>query len=314
MAKYRIAILGIGGVGGYLGGMLAAAGSKESEIIFIARAQSKETIMAKGLKLITNDTEKIVHPDVVTDDPAEIGQIDLLICSVKGYDLETSLLPYQACFTKETVTLPLLNGIGIDGKIKKILPEVKVWEGCIYVIARQIEKGVIKQAGMVELIFGSQTASKTELQRVGSLFEQAGVKTTVPDNIEADIWKKFLFISVMATATSYYNSGLGAIRDNPESYANTKKLLEELSRVAATSGVQIPPAIIDGVGKRIATLAPDATSSMYADFQKGGKTELEELTGDVIRLGKKFSVPTPVYEMMYEELKARLRPLDKPVE
>jgi len=304
MGKYRIAILGVGGVGGYLGGMLAAADNKEIETIFIARTQTKETIKQKGLKLITNDVEKIVHPDLVSDDPGEIGPIDLLICSVKGYDLEASVLPYKIGLTKDSAILPLLNGIGIDAKIKKLLPDVQVWEGCIYVIARQLEKGVISQKGNVELIFGSPAAPKTDLQKVKTIFEQAGVKTTVPENIEAEVWRKFLFISVMATATSYYNLPIGAIRNDPEKNADLGKMLDELDRVATATGVQLPPNSIDTIAQRIAGLAPDATSSMYADFQKGGKTEVEELTGDVIRLAQKAKVPTPVYDRMYNRLKS----------
>ena len=303
MGKYRIAILGVGGVGGYLGGMLAAAAGKEVETIFIARTQTKETIKQNGLKLIAGDVEKIVHPNLVSDDPGEIGLVDLLICSVKGYDLEASMLPYKTCLKNDSAILPLLNGIGIDAKIKKLLPDARVWEGCIYVIARQLEKGVITQKGNVELIFGSPAAPKAELQKVKTLFEHAGVKTTVPENIEAEIWRKFLFISVMATATSYYNSPIGDIRNDPEKNADLGKMLDELNRVATATGVGLPPNITDTIAHRIATLAPDATSSMYADFQKGGKTELEELTGDVIRLARQASVPTPVYDRMYNRLK-----------
>jgi 2-dehydropantoate 2-reductase len=305
MATYRIAILGMGGVGGYLGGMLAAAAIKDTAIIFIARTQTKDTIKEKGLTLIVNDTTKVVRPHLVSDDPNEIGHLDLLICSVKGYDLENSLLPYRSCLTNDSVILPFLNGIGIDAKIKKFLPGVRVWEGCIYIIARQLEKGVIKVAGGVDLFFGSPAASKDELRQVKTLFDQAGIKTTVPDNIEAEMWRKFLFISVMATATSYYNSAIGDIRNDPEKNASLGKMLDELDRVATATGVSLPPNIIATIEQRIAGLAPDATSSMYADFQKGGNTELEELTGDVIRLGQQTSTPTPIYEKMYSQLKTR---------
>ena len=306
MAKYRIAILGIGGVGGYLGGMLIAAGNKDTEIIFIARTQSRDVITHQGLKLITNGAEKILHPDIVSDDPKEIGHIDLLICSVKGYDLETSLLPYESCLDSTSTILPFLNGVDIADQVKDMLPNVQVWEGCIYIFARQLEKGVVEQTGTVSLIFGSTESPAPQLAKVGDLFKAAGINTTVATDIEAEVWKKFLFISVMATATSYFNTSLGQIRDNPAHYADTKKLLEEASRVAQASGIAIPKDLVEGIAKKIATLPADATSSMYADFQKkGGKTELESLTGEVIRLAKKVSVPTPVYQKMYDELKKR---------
>src|ERR1700761_8515844 len=182
MAKYRIAILGIGGVGGYLGGMLIAAGNKDTEIIFIARTQSKDVLTKQGLKLITNGRERILHPDIVSDDPREIGHIDLLICSVKGYDLETSLLPYKSCLDSSSTILPFLNGVDIAREIEDILPDVHVWEGCIYIFARQLEKGVVEQTGTASLIFGS-TEPAPQLNMVGELFKVAGINTTIAPDI-----------------------------------------------------------------------------------------------------------------------------------
>ena len=133
IAKFRIAILGLGAVGGYFGGKLAAhySDSKEIEIIFIARGENENTIKSNGLKLITSQGEQIIHPAVVTSQPGLLGIIDLLLVCVKSYDLETSFEPLKPCINDQTIILPLLNGVDNSERIKKILPQADVWRGCV---------------------------------------------------------------------------------------------------------------------------------------------------------------------------------------
>lgn len=303
MKKYTIAILGIGGVGGYIGGKLAAAGLPHLRIIFIARGQTLDILRRDGLKLIAEEGEIVARPALASDDPMEIGPIDLLVCSVKSYDLNDSLLHYKGCFTPATVILPLLNGIGIAEKIRKIIPGIAIWEGLIYIVARQVEKGVVKQTGTLkEIIFGSNTAPARDMQTVAGIFGEAGLAATVSPHIDLEIWRKFLFISVMATLTSYYHSPIGEIRGDPAKAVNIQQLMKELQAVAVANGIPITDQLVAVVLERIAGLPAGTTTSMYADFQKGGSTEAEELTGDVVRLGERLGVPTPVYLEMYHGL------------
>lgn len=306
MKKYTIAILGLGGVGGYIGGKLAAAHLSSVRVVFIARGQTLDVVRRDGLKLITEEEDITARPDLASDDPAAIGPIDLLVCTVKGYDLRDSLLRYRSCFTSTTHVLPLLNGIGIADKVRAILPGVFSWEGLIYIVARQMEKGVVKQTGTLrEIIFGSDAGPSPEMQRVAGLFIEAGLKATVSSTIELELWRKFLFISVMATLTSYYHAPIGEVRMDPAKSANIPLLVQELQAVAIANGIAITDQLAAAVLERINGLAAGTTTSMYADFQKGGNTEVEELTGDVVRLGQRLGVPTPVYFQMYRGL---LRP------
>ena len=109
MKQTRIGILGMGGVGGYFGGLLANAYSKSDdiEIIFIARGETQKVIAENGLKILSDDTEIMVFPDIVSDDAAIIGKLDYLICATKTYDIEDSLLAIKKSITKNTVILPL---------------------------------------------------------------------------------------------------------------------------------------------------------------------------------------------------------------
>ena len=107
--KTRIGILGLGGVGGYFGGLLAKTyfKSDEVEIIFIARGETQKAIAKNGLKVITDDLETVVYPKLVSNNPDEIGKLDYLICATKTYDIEESLLSLKKCITLKTVILPL---------------------------------------------------------------------------------------------------------------------------------------------------------------------------------------------------------------
>jgi 2-dehydropantoate 2-reductase len=304
MKKYRIAILGLGSVGGYLGAKLAAAKLPGLELIFIVRGETRDVIKENGLKLITDDGELVEYPQLISDDPAEIGRLDLLICAVKAYDLSGSLRKYVSCLDKESIILPLLNGIDIAAQIKKILPEPQVWEACIYLVARQTgQRGIIRQTGPAnQIFFGSATACREELQGLDDLLKQAGLTASIAGDIDAELWKKFFFISVLGTVTSYYNAPIGLAQSDPEKTAQIRQMLDELERVALAKGIHLTPGLAQATYERILSLAPDATSSMYADFQKKGPTELEELTGEVVRLGKQYGVAVPVYDQMYRGL------------
>ncbi len=304
--KFRIAILGMGGVGGYIGGTLAAAANQLAEVIFIARNQTLKILKKNGLKLITDAGERMVYADLVSDDPAEIGKIDLLICSVKGYDLEESLRLYADCLKPGSIILPFLNGIGIGEKVQRQFPLARIWKGCIYIIARQQERGVIRQSGPVnQLYFGANKGDQAELHFVEDLFRGAGLKADVAADIDEELWKKFFFISVMATITSYYDTAIGEAQQDAAKTASIRQLLDELTQVAEGNHIVLPAGLAAATFQRIMALPPDTTSSMYADFQKIGKTELEELTGEVVRLGHQFDVATPGYEKMYKALRNR---------
>lgn len=132
----RIGILGLGGVGGYFGGLLAKAYYKsyDVEIIFIARGETKKAIAESGLKIITDVDETIVYPKLVSNNPDEIGELDYLICATKTYDIEESLLSLQQCITSRTIILPLYNGVDAPERILKLFPENEVLQGCVYII------------------------------------------------------------------------------------------------------------------------------------------------------------------------------------
>jgi 2-dehydropantoate 2-reductase len=301
----NIGILGTGAVGGYFGGLLARKyfNSGEIKIIFITRPHTEKIIKENGLKIILRDEELVVFPSLVSSDPQKINKLDFLICCVKSYDLEESLRPLSHCLTSETVILPLLNGVDAVDRIKRWYPEKEVWNGCVYIVTRLLQPGVIKDSGNIHsLYFGSDSGSKNKLQQFEIILKEAGIDAFLSDNILKTVWEKFLFISPLASLTSYLDLPIGPIIKNEEHKKMLLELINELYDVAKAKDIYFNADIVETTINKMEKLPYETTSSMHSDFQKGGKTEYRSLTEYVVKLGKELNIKTPVYEKILKEL------------
>ena len=301
----RIGILGLGGVGGYFGGLLAKeyAHSKTVEIVFIARGLTQQNIKDNGLKIVMDQSEMIVHPAIVSDQPEEIGKLDFLICATKTYDIEASLATISKSITKNTVILPLYNGVDAPERISIVFPDNEVLQGCVYIVSKIETPGVIRKMGFYEkLFFGSDTASVGKLKKLQALFQQAHIQSFLVENIQDAVWEKFVFISALASATAYLNQNIGQILQSPESRQVYVALLHEITLVAAVKGLNLPDDIIMQTILKLEKTPHDATSSMHRDVLAGNKFELESLTEYVVNEGIKYEVETPTYKMVLDAL------------
>ena len=295
----RIGILGLGGVGGYFGGLLAKAyyKSEEIEVIFIARGETQKAIAENGLTIITDDSETVVYPKMVSNNPDEIGVLDYLICATKTYDIEESLLSLQQCIAQETVILPLYNGVDAPERIHKLFPENDILQGCVYIISMIFSPGTIRKIGFYEkLFFGSKTASISKLNKLQSIFQKAKIESYLVENIEETVWEKFIFISALASVTSYLNQNIGQILSNPDAKAIYVKLLKEIEMVAKAKGLQLSDDIVNQTIVKLEKSPKEATSSMHRDYLAGNKIEAASLTKFVVEEALKYGVKTPLYE------------------
>ncbi|MGZ4034115.1 MAG: ketopantoate reductase family protein [Bacteroidia bacterium] len=297
--KFRIGIIGIGGVGGFFGGKLAAAykNSDEVEIIFIARGANKEAIEKNGLKIISPTKETVVYPSMISDDYSKIGILDLLIISVKNYDLESILQMIQPSLNKQTIILPLLNGVDASDKIKQNYPEQEVWEGCVYCITRVIEPGIIKESGRAHsLYFGSTDKNSSSLKLVLSIFSKAEINAHLSENIIQTIWEKFIFISVIAALTCYFDEPMGAILENEDHKNILLQLLSEIYSIAEAKNIFLPKDIIQTTVKKMESLPYETYSSMHFDYKNGNRTEYKSLIEYIILSGNDLKISTPAYD------------------
>ncbi len=227
----RIGVLGIGGTGGYFGGKLATfyKDSDAVKVVFIARNETKSLIKKQGLQVESVEEDFSIKPSLVSDDPAEIGPLDILFVCVKSYSLEEATSKYIQNVKRGGVVITIQNSVSQLETLQNILPEgVTHLEGCAYILSNQIGPGHIKhKGGPATIFFGNDTALE-EFKWAEDIFTQAGVKATLTHAISKTIWKKFLFISPLAVATSYFSCSIGELRSSPNKYHFLKGLMAGL--------------------------------------------------------------------------------------
>ena len=305
-SKFKIAVVGIGGVGGGGGGELAARfeNSANVKVFLAARGANEKAIRADGLRLVTDGGEQIVRPKLIST--AEIGDADLLLLCTKEYDLEETVSVLKDFIGRQTIVLPLLNGVDGTDRIARILPQNEIWRGCIYIVSRLIEPGVVQQSGDVCLIyFGDGKAKTKKSEFVEKVFQQAGIDARFAEDIVAKTWDKFIFISAVAAATSYLDADFSELFAGAENKKLLDELLAEIKRVAAARKINFSETAVRQTLDKLNGMPRGATSSMRRDFSRGGKAELQSLVGYVVEQARELNVPTPVYEKVYGELTNR---------
>ena len=308
--KTKIAIVGTGGVGGFLGGLLAAYYKKntEVEIYFISRGEALERIRENGLIVDAQTGSFVARPTLATDRAEEIGPVDFVLYCTKAYDVEGGIRQIMPCIGPQTVVTPFLNGVDSVEKIRHMLPGNEVWCGCVYVVAYILEPGhIVEHTNGYRYMFGSPEGLTEKVRFLGDLFAAAGIQARPMPDIVRRMWDKFAYISTVATVTSYTDLTYGEILSVPERKALLTALLSEFQAVAAARGQELSIGVADAVIAQMARIPGDTTTSMQRDFRAGKNTELESLTGYVVREGKRLNVPTPTYDMMYDKLKERNR-------
>ncbi len=303
--EYKIAVIGIGGVGGYVGAKLAAHyhGTDNVKIIFFARGENEAAIKNNGLKLITGNEEIICQPSVVTSVVEEIGQADLIICCVKNYNLDESIRLLKPAVKQSTIFLPLLNGLDAPQKIKKIYPYATVADGCIYLVARLIAPGIVQQFGNTnQLWFGMSGKRNADFEMIESVISAAGINVAYTQEIEQVCWEKYFLISTIATLTSYLDASIGDVLNNGNYKEMLLGLMGELLQTAIANGVTLPVDIVEKTISKLSAMPYASITSMHADFKKGNFTELSSLTGYVVSLARQYHISAPYYTKMFATL------------
>lgn len=306
MAKIKIIIAGIGGVGGYFGGLLAKRfyESDNIEIYFLARGKHLKEIQKNGLKIIKGEIEFIAKPHLATDNPAEIGIADFIVIATKSYDLENIIDQLRPCIHAKTILLPLLNGVDSRERILNMLPENVVLEGCVYIVSRLKQAGVIENSGNIQkLFFGMDNFVEERLIFLEKLFKEANIEAQLSTDISSIIWEKFIFISPTATATSYFDNCIGELIADEEKFKTINILIEEVKQIAKAKLINLSNDITEQTLNKLKALPFQTTSSMHTDFQNNkAVNELKSLTEYVITEGKRYKLETPIYVKSFTSL------------
>jgi 2-dehydropantoate 2-reductase len=298
----RIAVMGTGGVGGYFGGRLAAAGQ---DVAFIARGAHLEALQRRGLRITSALGDATVAPAQATDDPASIGPVDLVMFTVKLYDTEGAAEAIRPLIGSDTGVVTFQNGISGPEVLAEELGAEHVLGGVANIAAVIAEPGVIGHTGtMAELVFGELDGSASaRVEALAAALEAAGVRHTVSDDIRREIWDKMVLLSTFAGLTSLIRLPIGPIRGDPETRRLLREGLAEALAVARAADVDLPVDLVDQILKRIDRLPFEMKSSMLQDLEGGRRLELAWLSGTLARMGRDLGIATPVHALIATALK-----------
>lgn len=289
----RIAVVGLGGVGGYIASNLTKS---DNEIVGFARGEHLSFIKKNGIKIVEDDSTWSVNLDVKTLDESD-GYFDIVLFCVKSYDLIESYHAIQNCIDSKSIILSFSNGVSNGDELRKYSQSI-VLDACVYILSHVKESGVIEKKGKVfAAVFGGDSEATSILK---SIFYEANLRVKTPNDIKTAIWKKYIFISAFATLTSFYNKSIGEIYEYH--YEEILSVLTEIASVALTKGIDIFPEIQKSLD--IAKSLPyDASTSMHLDYKNKKRVEIETLCGYIVNEAKRNNIQTPLMQKMYEELK-----------
>lgn len=302
----RIGIIGIGGVGGYFGGKLALEyeNSNKHEIIFIARGEHLNAIQKNGLQLITKEGDFIARPKMATSSAQEAGMFDLVFFCTKSYSLADSAREFSPCIDKNTVVIPLLNGVNSTQRLESVLPHADVIGGSVYVISHIEAPGVVKQeGGSCKLTFGTDdTESARKYSHILDILLQAKISAVLTDKISEVLWTKYLLMCPIGSLTAATGKTYGSIIADSTLKKKARDMMLEVVAVARAQHVDLPMEAVDKAMEMVAGFDYNSKTSMQIDREKGRRTEIDALTAYLCKAGKEAGVPTPLHDEIYAEL------------
>lgn len=297
----KIGILGIGGIGGFVGAPLAKKyKNSKTKIIFICRGETKKAIQNEGLLFESKGIKETIFPDLVSDNPTEIGILDVLILTCKSYSINNILAAYKDCIHAKTVIITLQNVVNAKEIIRETLPESgQIMEGCIYVASNVNKPGHIQHIGGPGKIFVGGKENKELID----LFVSGGLDITYVPNISEILWKKFLFVAPVAGITSAYKVTFGQLLEDKNLMHILENMMIEIQSLASKNNISLTNEDIQ-TSKELLTKFPfESKSSLQLDFEKNNQTEKQFLVDYVIENAAKYGIQTPFYNDVNEKIK-----------
>jgi 2-dehydropantoate 2-reductase len=298
----RIAVIGAGGVGGAFGVALGQAGA---DVTFVARGAHLAAMKSNGLKIQGGRGESHLVPTRATDNPADIGAVDIVLFCVKLWDVESAGEHIRPLIGKDTAVIPLQNGIDAAERLIPILGEKAVMGGVAQISASIVAPGVIQQVGtFMRMIFGELDGRRSErAEAFLALCQKAGFEVTLSEQILTELWMKFILLATNASITAATRQQIGKLRDDPDIRPIFIAAYRETIDVGHARGIALPANALEKVLEFNAHAPPTMKASMALDLDRGNRLELPWLGGKVVELGRELGVPTPTHATLYAMLK-----------
>lgn len=298
----RIAVIGVGGTGGYFGGLLAQAGE---DVTFIARGAQLEALRTRGLTVESTLAGTFTVPVQATDDPSEVAPADLILFCVKTYDTDAAAESIRPLIGPDTMLLSLQNGIDNEERIAWATGHTSGIGAVAYVTSVIKAPGVVAQtSGPGKIIFGELSeGASARTERLRDVLQGAGIAAEVHPDIRIVLWQKFLFICAFSGVTAVTRLPIGTILADAVTDALFRGTVEEVEAVVRAGGIMLPADCVEQAMATAAAAEPWAHGSLYHDLAGGRRLELESLNGEVVRRGREYDVETPLNFAIYAALR-----------
>ena len=293
----KIGIMGAGGIGGYIGGRLAQAGC---DVVFIARGDHLTAMQQSGLRVESPEGDFEINPIQATDNPQSIGEVDLILFSVKSYDVVQAATVCQPLIGQHTVILPVLNGVIHIEQLGELIGIEHVLGGFVILGANISKPGVINHYSSNSITFGEISGAISErCTKIQQVMSVPGIQPKVVPNITENMWWKFAMICGFGVF-----SVMRGDKQTIFGFAETRLLIHqavsEVVLVAQAKGIPLEDSVPDEILTAIADTAPPHTKpSMLLDLERGKRLEVKALNGTVSHFGKQVGIPTPVNDFIF---------------
>lgn len=300
----RVAVMAAGGLGGFLGAVLAKNGN---DVTFIARGAHLDAIRARGLSVSSVKGDFSTKPAQATDDPARIGLVDWIIFAVKTYSSESAAAALAPLVGEGTTIVTVQNGVESFDQLAALYGKERVLAAPIQIEATLTAPGVIAQTSrFITLVTGEMSGTQRISPRVEWFVEQFkrhGIDASGSDNMPAPVWTKLLFLASFAGLTTLARTEGAILFQLPEARLALRGAMQEVFDVARAYGVNLPIDLVEQRYQFASKIEPGMTASMHKDILRGNRLEIDALSGAVVRLGAAKNIPTPVHQTIYAALK-----------
>jgi 2-dehydropantoate 2-reductase len=297
----RIAVVGAGGVGGYFGGKLALSGV---DTTFLVRGATFEALRTQGLRVESVGGDFHLPHVSATDDASTVEPVDVVLMTVKAWQLAGAARTILPLLRDDTVVVPLENGIDGPEVLSPVVGSHRVAGGLCAIVSFIVAPGHVRHAAFDPIVmFGELDNRRSErLERLRDAFTRAGVKAEIPADIHHSMWTKFLFIATMSGFGALTRVPVDVWRSTPEIRPLVAQALREIIALASARGISLGDDAVEKTLERYDAMAAGATASLQRDVMEGKPSELDAQLGAIVRLAHRAGVPVPVTEFIYHAL------------
>jgi 2-dehydropantoate 2-reductase len=297
----KLAVMGTGAIGGYIGARLAASGV---DVTFIARGAHLAAIRTAGLRISSRLGDVHVTDAPATEDPAGVGPVDVVLMGTKLYDIEAAARAIAPMLGDDTAVICLQNGVDATAIVARLHGQAHAVGSVVMINGEIVAPGVIRHNALNALTVGELDGRTTgRLERFVALTRTAGIETRLSQDIRLEIWRKFLMLAPMAAVSAMTRLPLARIREQAETWRLAEQGMREVVAVARAEGVQLTEQDVETTRAFVMGMPATWKASLTVDLERGRRLEVEWLSGAICRLGQAARIETPFHRVALGVLK-----------